>query len=76
MLCEAGVEPTVIRSDDDLRGAIPLIHSRCFLVKLHGDYLDTRIKNTDEELGSYSPDLDSLLDRIFDDHGLVVYVVR
>jgi hypothetical protein len=71
-LREAGVEPTVIRSDDDLRGAVPLIHSRCFLVKLHGDYLDTRIKNTDEELGTYSPDLDSVLDRILDDHGLVV----
>src|ERR1700730_7688072 len=71
-LREAGVEPTIIRSDDDLRGAIPLIHSRCFVVKLHGDYLDTRIKNTDEELGAYSAPMDSLLDRIFDDHGLIV----
>jgi hypothetical protein len=71
-LREAGVEPTIIRSDDDLRGAIPLIHSRCFVVKLHGDYLDTRIKNTDEELGAYCAPLDSLLDRIFDDHGLIV----
>jgi hypothetical protein len=71
-LREAGVEPTIIRSDDDLRGAIPLIHSRCFVLKLHGDYLDTRIKNTDEELGAYSAPLDSLLDRIFDEHGLIV----
>ena len=71
-LREAGVEPTVIRSDDDLRGAIPLIHSRCFFLKLHGDYMDTRIKNTDEELGAYSPALNGLLDRILDDHGLIV----
>jgi hypothetical protein len=71
-LREAGVEPTVIRSDDDLRGAIPLIHSRCFILKLHGDYLDTRIKNTDEELGLYTSEIDGLLDRILDDHGLVV----
>jgi SIR2-like domain len=71
-LRELGVEPTVIRSDDDLRGAIPLIHSRCFLLKLHGDYLDTRIKNTDEELGAYSAEFDRLLDRIFDEHGLIV----
>lgn len=71
-LRDAGVEPTVIASDDDLRGAVPLVHSRCYIVKLHGDYLDTRIKNTDEELASYSATMDALLDRILDEHGLVV----
>jgi hypothetical protein len=71
-LREAGVEPTIICSDDDLRGAIPLIHSRCFVLKLHGDYLDTRIKNTDEELGNYTAAMNSLLDKIFDEHGLIV----
>jgi hypothetical protein len=71
-LREAGIEPTVIRSDDDLSGAIPLIHSRSFVLKLHGDYLDTRIKNTDDELSSYSASMNGLLDRILDDHGLVV----
>ncbi len=71
-LREAGIEPTVIGSDDDLLGAIPIVHNRCFLLKLHGDYLDTRIKNTDEELGSYSTVIDGLLDRILDDHGLIV----
>jgi hypothetical protein len=70
-LREAGVEPTVIRSDDDLRGAVPLTHSRCFLVKLHGDYLDSRIKNTGEELAAYSAPMNALLDRILDEHGLV-----
>lgn len=71
-LREAGVEPTVIRSEDDIVGAIPLIHSRCMVVKLHGDYLDSRIKNTDEELSTYGVNVDSLLDRILDDHGLIV----
>lgn len=70
-LREAGVEPTVIGSDDDLQGAVPLTHSRCFLVKLHDDYLDSRIKNTNEELGAYSAPMDALLDRILDEHGLV-----
>ncbi len=70
-LREAGVEPTVISSDDDLRGAIPLVHSRCFILKLHGDYLDTRIKNTEEELGVYSSVFDGVLDDILDDHGLI-----
>jgi hypothetical protein len=51
---------------------VPLIHSRCYLVKLHGDYLDTRIRNTDRELSSYSKPMNTLLDRIIDDHGLIV----
>lgn len=71
-LRENGVEPTVISSDDTLKGAVPLIHSRCYVLKIHGDYLDTRIKNTDSELGAYTPDLDTLLDRIIDEHGLIV----
>lgn len=70
-LREAGVEPTVIRSDDDLQGAVPLTHSRCFLVKLHGDYLDSRIKNTNEELGAYSAPMNALLDRVLDEHGII-----
>jgi SIR2-like domain len=71
-LRENGVEPTVITSDDALRGAVPLIHSRCYVVKIHGDYLDTRIRNTDSELGAYTPELNTLLDRIIDEHGLIV----
>lgn len=69
---DAGIEPTVVKSDDDLKGAIPLPHSSCYVVKLHGDYLDTRIRNTESELAAYSPQLDQLLDRIFDEYGLIV----
>jgi hypothetical protein len=69
---EAGIEPTVIASEDDLAGAVPLAHGRCYLIKLHGDYLDTRIRNTDAELATYSPAFNQLLDRIFDEYGLIV----
>jgi len=68
----AGVRPTVIRTPDAAKGAVPLIHSNCTVVKLHGDYLDTRIKNTPEELAAYDPGIDSLLDRVFDEFGIVV----
>jgi hypothetical protein len=71
-LRDVGVGPTVVKSDDDLKGAIPLIHSRCFVFKLHGDYLDTRIRNTENELACYSLEVNGLLDRIFDEHGLIV----
>jgi len=42
------------------------------LLKLHGDYLDTQIRNTEQELDSFSPEIDVLLDRILDKHGLII----
>jgi hypothetical protein len=71
-LRDAGVEPTVIKSEDDIKGAVPLIHARCFILKVHGDYLDTRIRNTEKELAKYPKVLDASLDRILDEHGLIV----
>jgi hypothetical protein len=53
-LREAGVEPTIVSSVDTLSGAEPLTHSTCYLLKLHGDYKDARILNTDEELNGYA----------------------
>ena len=71
-LDEAGIVPDVISSDDDLKGAMPYVHSQCVIVKLHGDYRDTRIKNTPEELSNYSQKLNKFLDQVFDEFGLVV----
>ncbi|MDE0507945.1 MAG: SIR2 family protein [Gammaproteobacteria bacterium] len=67
-----GIEPTIISSVDALAGATPIIHTDCTLIKLHGDYKDTRILNTESELTSYPEEYESLLDRIFEDHGLIV----
>lgn len=71
-LRETGVEPTVVASVDALAGAEALSHSSCYILKVHGDYKDARILNTDEELSGYPPDYNGLLDRIFDEHGLVI----
>lgn len=68
---EVGVTPDVISSKDHIAGAMPLIHSRCCVVKVHGDYKDTRILNTPEELASYSDELNNYLDRIFDEFGII-----
>lgn len=64
--------PTVISTADGTLGAAPLIHQRCVVLKVHGDYLDDRIKNTEDELSSYDPALNLYLDRIFDEFGLIV----
>ena len=68
----AGIVPTVISTVDAIHGAAPLVHSRCTVVKLHGDYLDTRIRNTEEELERYPPALNRYLDQVLDDFGLIV----
>lgn len=69
---EVGVEPVVISSEEQVKGMLPLIHTQHCLVKLHGDYQDTRIRNTPSELSEYSAEFNQLLDRIFDEFGLVV----
>ncbi len=71
-LREIGIEPTVVSSGDGLAGAPPLAHCACFILKLHGDYKDARILNTEEELAVYPPGFDVALDRIFDEYGLIV----
>jgi hypothetical protein len=69
---EKGITPTIISNEDSLEGAIPYIHSSCTLVKLNGDYMDTRIKNTPQELEIYSQKFNDFLDRIFDEFGIII----
>lgn len=71
-LQEEGITPTVISTANAAKGVIPLTHGGCFVIKLHGDYLDARFKNTPEELGKIGKPMQILLDRVFDEFGLVV----
>lgn len=71
-LKSADVEPTVVKSPDDLMGLPSLRHVKCCVIKVHGDYLDTRIKNTPQELSQYPREIDEFLDGVFADYGLIV----
>jgi len=71
-LSEEGITPTVISTEDEMKGAMPFVHNNCTVIKLHGDYMDTRIKNTPEELSEYSVEVNKYLDRIFEDFGLII----
>jgi hypothetical protein len=67
-----GVVPVVLATPDAIRGRTPLAHSGCTVVKLHGDYLDARILNTESELARYDAAVNELLDEVIADYGLIV----
>ena len=58
---QAGIVPTVISTPDAAVGALPLTHNQCAVLKLHGDYLDIRIKNSPAELAVYDEDRKSVV---------------
>ena len=71
-LDDVGLVPQVLSTPDSVGGAVPFGHTKCTVVKLNGDYMDTRIKNTPEELAVFDPVIDSLLDRVIDEYGFIV----
>lgn len=71
-LADAGVDFDVIWNVDTKTGARPLGQAPCTVVKVHGDYRDSRILNTASELSEYPTEMNALLDRIFDEYGLIV----
>jgi hypothetical protein len=71
-LLERGVTPVVISGPSDAEGAAPLAHQNAVIIKINGDYKETNIKNITEELESYEPPVQNLLDTIIDQYGLIV----
>ena len=66
-----GIDPTVVRHPNDIDGIVPLVHNDFTLVKINGDYLDSRFLNTKEELAKYDEKLHSFLLRIFNEFGII-----
>lgn len=71
-LKDSGVQPTVIASPAQVQGAVPLAHQTCVIIKLHGDYLDTELKNTPDEVAEYDAPMNTLLGQVLDEYGLVI----
>ena len=67
-----GITPVVISTRDQIIGASPISRNKCTVLKVHGDYLDSRIKNTPDELSKYEPSINRYLDKIFDEYGLII----
>ncbi len=69
---DAGISPQVITRPEAVVGLTPLPHAPVPVIKLHGDYADLDMRNTLEELSTYPPEWDTLLDRILDEYGLII----
>ena len=69
---DEGVVAQVLSSLDQVRGAYPLSHNQPCVFKVHGDYRDSRIRNSPAELISYPQEVNEILDRVFDEFGLIV----
>ncbi len=71
-VADLGIAPTIVSSDDDIAGVPPLTQVRCLIVKAHGDYLDTRIRNTADEVAALDPGIARLIESLVRDYGLLV----
>ena len=67
-----GIVPIVLSTSDSVEGSLPVVHNNCTILKVNGDYLDTRIRNISSELENYEEPINQLLDRIFDEFGLII----
>lgn len=71
-LADEGIHATVISSEHQVAGMVPLVHQQAVVFKLNGDYRDPSIRNTVEELREYEPATAGLLNQICESYGLVV----
>jgi len=70
-LRDEGVRPVVITEGSD-PAKMSVIPDQCRIVKVNGDYPDTPLKMTLNDLASYTPAITGYLDRIFSECGLIV----
>lgn len=70
-LREIGIEASVISNPNHIENVMPLIHSPITIIKVNGDYLDTKFLNSESELNAYDDRLVSLLKYVFENFGLV-----
>ncbi|MEM9202778.1 MAG: SIR2 family protein [Actinomycetota bacterium] len=72
-LSDVGIEPLVVATDAQAKGAPALQHAGVVVLKPHGDYLDpSSMRVTEAELAGYPEEMTRLLERTFEDYGLIV----
>jgi hypothetical protein len=71
-LFDTQVSYQVIKNEDDIKTATPLIHyPGVTIVKINGDMGDCNFRNTEAELSDYPKAFQAFLQRIFSDFGVI-----
>ncbi len=70
-LREVGITPVVITAGDELGRASGREHARCYVLKVHGDYLQQTIRNTAIELATLDKKIEDELREVFERFGVV-----
>ena len=64
--------PQVICHENDIEKSTPIVHGKnVTIIKINGDYIDCRFRNTTEELDNYPEAMKNFVSRIFEDYGLI-----
>lgn len=71
-LRDHGVNPVIISGPETANGAEPLQHQDAVVIKVNGDYKKNNVKNLSSELESYSDPMQQIIDRVFQEYGLIV----
>lgn len=71
-LAEVGITPNVVNGTEGIHGARSYASERCTIIKINGDYRDTRIRNSAEELSVFPAEYCSYLGAVLDAFGLVI----
>jgi hypothetical protein len=69
---EVGVQPAVVSTPAQIAGMRPLAQAKCTIIKVHGDVNDDTVRNSDQELEQYEPELRDLIQRVADEYPLIV----
>jgi NAD-dependent SIR2 family protein deacetylase len=64
--------PQVVCHESDIEKSTPIVHGKTVtIIKINGDYIDCRFRNTTEELDNYPEAMKNYVRRIFEDYGLI-----
>jgi hypothetical protein len=69
---DVGVSPQIVSRPEAVSALTPLAHAPATVIKIHGDYADLDMRNTIEELDTYPQEWTNVLQRIFDEYGLLI----
>lgn len=70
-LKDEGIEAVVISNASHIENVQPIVHNKITILKINGDYLDTKFLNIKSELTGYDERLNTLLRYIFENFGLI-----